>query len=75
MLKSPQIIIFKALLYSLFRIVSRELKKCVNFPDGDLYTDSIHKLEEEKCDFTAQISMSWSLQNSLKSMVVNDKVL
>jgi hypothetical protein len=39
MLNSPQIIIFKALLYSLFRIVSRELKKCVNFPDGDLYTD------------------------------------
>jgi hypothetical protein len=58
MLKSPQIIIFRALLYSLFRMVSRDFKKCVNFPDGDLYTDNIHKLEEEKCDITAQISIS-----------------
>ena len=74
MLKSPQIIIFKALLYSLLRIVSRELKKCIKFPDGDLYTDNIQKSEEEKCEFTAQISISWSLQNSLKSMFVNDKV-
>jgi len=40
----------------------------------DLYTDNIQKLEEEKCEFTAQISISWSLQNSLKAMFVNDKV-
>jgi hypothetical protein len=74
MLKSPQIMILRELLYSWFRIVSRELKKSIKFPDGDLYTDSTEKLEEEKCDFTAQISIYWSLQNSLKSMVVNDKV-
>ena len=65
---------FKELLYSQFRIVSRELKKCIKLPDGDLYTDNTQKLEEEKCDFTGHISISRSLQNSLKSMVENDKV-
>jgi len=65
---------FKELFHSRFRMVSRELKKCLKLPDGDLYTDNTKKLEEESCDFTAQISIFRSLQNSLKSVVENDKV-
>ena len=55
-------------------MVSRELKNCMKLPNGDLYTDNTQKLEEESCNFTAQISIFRSLQNSLKSMVENDKV-
>jgi hypothetical protein len=73
MLKSPQIMMFSALLYIWFRIESREFKKCMKFPDGDLYTENTQKLKEENCNFTVQISMSCSLQKSFKSLVVNDK--
>ena len=65
---------FTELLYSRFRIVSTELKKCMKLPDRDLYTDNTQKLEEESCDFTAQISIFQSLQNSLKSVIENYKV-
>ena len=55
-------------------MVSRELKTCIKFPDGDLYTDNIQRLAEARCAFTAQISISWSLQNLLRSKEVKDMV-
>jgi hypothetical protein len=73
MLKSPQIMIFRELLYNWFRIESRELKECTKLPDRDLYTDNTQKFKLEKRD-TAQISISWSLQNSLRSIGENGKV-
>jgi hypothetical protein len=66
--------IFRELLYNWFRIESRELKKCTKLPDGDLYIDNTQKFKVEKCDFTAQISISWSLQNLFRSVGVNGKV-
>jgi hypothetical protein len=52
----------------------REHKKCTKLPDGDMYTDNTQKFKVEKCDFTAQISISWSLQNSFRSVGENGKV-
>ena len=57
MLKSPHIK-FRKLLYNRFKIESSELKKCMKFPVGAVYTDMTQNFTKEKCNFIAQISLS-----------------
>ena len=58
MLKSPHMIKFRDLLYNRFKIESSELKKCMKFPVGAVYTDMTQNFTKEKCNFIAQISLS-----------------
>jgi hypothetical protein len=55
---SSQVIRFKELVYNRLKMDSRQLKKYEKFPVGGLYTDSTQISEEEKCNLTAQTSVS-----------------
>jgi hypothetical protein len=64
MFKSPQMMKYILVLYSLFMIASNPLIKCIKFPLGDLQIDIIQMVMVDKCILIVHTSISCSLPNS-----------
>jgi hypothetical protein len=62
---SPHKMIFDESVHIRIRMESRLFIKCWNFPVGEPV--KIQIIVEKWCNFSAKISVSWSLQNSSKS--------